>query len=123
MLGAILILPIDRPFSGEREKHFVGGVNVRRGALTGFGLDHVEIEVAVVINRRLQLFVLDHAAPDDAENIALEARDQGIDKCPRAQFQFLVTPDPLALHKFLAGVDPFHHLADPFLFRSHINIA
>ena len=50
VLGAILVLPIDSPLSGQHEEHLIGRVNVRRSAFAGFRLNQAEIEISVVLD-------------------------------------------------------------------------
>ena len=86
---------------------------MQRGAFAGLGLDEAEVEIAVVLDRRQQFLVLDHAAADDVVEIALVTGNERVDKSLGARFQLDKAANPLALHIFRRGVDPIDHFILP----------
>jgi hypothetical protein len=65
-------------------------MNMARRPLARITADNADVEIAVFSDRWDKVFVLNHAAPDNAINIWLKARYQGVHEGPGVQFQFFV---------------------------------
>ena len=65
-------------------------MNMARRPVTRITADNADIEIAVVSDRWDKVFVLIHAAPDNAKNVWLKAGYQDVHGGPGVQFQFFV---------------------------------